>query len=114
MDNFGGVPPEGGLMSARKMIGLGLLVVAAGCGDKDEGDRGSGTTYGGGGGGSYTYTFTCDSGDSYTVDVPNDSCSSQSENYIKVFGCNEIDSFYDACVSYYGCYGQDTSQCSYY
>jgi hypothetical protein len=82
--------------------------------DSSSSDTGSSYGSGGSGSGSYDYTYTCATGTSYTVPVPMDGCEDASEYYAEVFGCNEVDLFYDACVQYYNCYGADTSDCSYY
>ena len=73
------------------------------------GNWGSGGS-GGGSGGTYPFTFTCEfTGTSHTVDIPIGNCQTEYENYAKVYGCNEIDNFYQACVDLYGCLGQDVA-----
>ncbi|MDO6459789.1 hypothetical protein Q4485_03690 [Granulosicoccaceae sp. 1_MG-2023] len=62
--------------------------------------------------GTYSYSFTCSgTGERYTVDVPDDSCSAHSEYFAEVYGCNLVDEMGQACRGYYGCLGQDTSAC---
>lgn len=82
-------------------------------GPNSQGNSGSGSGSGSGGSGStstYDYTYTCPTGDSYTVPVPDDSCSDESEYFAETFGCNLIDDFGDACYEYYGCLGASSSE----
>lgn len=65
------------------------------------GSSGGGSS--GGGGGSYDYSFTCASGTSATLPIPEGDCESEYEQYGRIFGCNEVDSFYSACYSLYSC-----------
>ena len=85
--------------------------VVAGPNAQGSGSGGSGGSGGGSGGtGTYEYTYTCPAGGTYTVDVPDDSCSDESEYFAETFGCNLIDDFGDACYEYYGCLGASSSE----
>ncbi|MAK90841.1 MAG: hypothetical protein CMI13_06350 [Oleibacter sp.] len=77
------------------------------------GGSGSGGS-GSGGSGTYPYTYTCPGGysDPVTIDVPNDSCSSQSERLAYTYGCNLIDDMPRACYNYYTCLGISSSEAS--
>lgn len=88
----------------------------AGSGSEESTGSASGSDGSGGSGGAevgtYKFTFVCSqTGQSHTVDVPNDSCASHSEYLAEVYGCNLIDEMGQACRGYYGCLGQDTSVC---
>ena len=88
--------------------------VQAGSGSEEGTAAASGSESGAGGEavGTYEFTFTCSAtGQSHTVDVPDDSCSADSEYLAEVYGCNLIDEMSQACRGYYGCLGQDTSGC---
>jgi hypothetical protein len=81
----------------------------------NSGSGSSGGSSSGGGSsssGTYSYTYTCPGGygGGATVDIPNDSCSSESERFARTFGCNLIDDFGSACYAYYGCLGVSSSQ----
>ncbi len=79
-------------------------------GPNSQGNSGSGSGSGSGSTGTYDYTYTCPSGVSYTVPVPDDSCSDESEYFAETFGCNLYEDYGDACYEYYGCLGASSSE----